>query len=166
MSSQSIGELARSRSLDYAGSPRKKKSAILDDFVSATGVGRKTAIPLLRDPPPIKPRPRGKPKARYGADVRAALELLWAASGHMCAKRLVPGLPGIIALMEAHKESLWNAQTREKLRIALPQIAPKRSRAWTGLWGANLFLGPVFPHQVFRRRPSATSIRSDLRSQR
>jgi len=115
MSSQSIGELARSRSLDYAGSPRKKKSAILDDFVSATGVGRKTAIPLLRDPPPIKPRPRGKPKARYGADVRAALELLWAASGHMCAKRLVPGLPGIIALMEAHKESLWNAQTREKL---------------------------------------------------
>ena len=55
MSSQSIGELARSRSLDYARSPRKKKIAILDEFVAATGVGRKTAITLLRDPPPVTP---------------------------------------------------------------------------------------------------------------
>jgi hypothetical protein len=115
MSSQSIGELARSRSLDYARSARKKKSAILDEFVAATGVGRKTAITLLRDPPPIIPRPRGKPKERYGTDVRAALELVWAASGHMCSKRLVPGLPGIIAMMETHKESLWSKQTKEKL---------------------------------------------------
>src|SRR5665213_327882 len=115
MSSQSVGELARSRSLDYARSLRKKKSAILDEFVAATGVKRKTAITLLRNPPPVKPRPRGRPKERYGPDVRAALEVLWADSGHMCSKRLVPGLPELIAMMEAHRESLWSEQTKEKL---------------------------------------------------
>jgi hypothetical protein len=129
MSSQSIGELARSRSLDYARSPRKKKIAILDEFVAATGVGRKTAITLLRDPPPVTPRPRGKPKERYGADVRAALELLWAASGHICSKRLVPGLPGIIAKMEAHKEPLWNQQTKEKLLKLSPSTCDRLLRA-------------------------------------
>ena len=129
MSSQSIGELAGSRSLDYARSPRKKKIAILDEFVAATGVGRKTAITLLRDPPPVTPRPRGKPKERYGADVRAALELLWAASGHICSKRLVPGLPGIIAKMEAHKEPLWNQQTKEKLLKLSPSTCDRLLRA-------------------------------------
>jgi len=115
MSSQSIGEFARSRSVDYCLSDRNKKGAILDEFVAATGVKRKTAITLLRNPPPVKPRPRGRPKKRYDADVRAALELLWADSGHMCSKRLAPGLAGIIAMMEAHKESLWSPQTKVKL---------------------------------------------------
>lgn len=128
MSSQSIGELARSRSLDYARSSRKRKGAILDEFVAATGVRRKTAITLLRDPPPVTPRPRGRPKERFGADVRAALELLWAASGHMCSKRLVPGLPGIIAMMEVHKESLWSEQTREKLLKLSPSTCDRLLR--------------------------------------
>ena len=115
MSSVGIGELARSRSVGYVRSSRKGKGAILDEFVAATGVNRKTAITLLRKPPPVKARPRGRPKARYGADVRAALELLWAVSGHLCSKRLVPGLPGLIASMEDHRESLWSAPTKEKL---------------------------------------------------
>ncbi len=115
MSTHGVGELARSRFSDYARSPRRKKSAILDEFVAATGVKRKTAITLLRKPPPVKARPRGRPQERYGADVRAALEVLWADSGHMCSKRLVPGLAGLIAMMEAHGESLWSEQTKEKL---------------------------------------------------
>jgi len=129
MSSQSIGELSRSRSLEYARSSRKRKGAILDEFVAATGVKRKTAIGLMRDPPPVKPRPRGKPKERYGADVRAALELLWAASGHMCSKRLVPGLPGMIAMMEAHRESLWNEQTKERLLKLSPATCDRLLKA-------------------------------------
>lgn len=129
MSSQSIGELARSRSLDYARSSRKKKSAILDEFVASTGVKRKTAITLLCDPPPVKARPRGKPSGRYGSDVRAALELLWAASGHMCSKRLVPGLEGLVGMMEAHKESLWNEQTKDKLLKLSPSTCDRLLKA-------------------------------------
>lgn len=129
MSSQAIGELARSRSLDYCRSSRSRKSAILDEFVSATGVKRKTAIGLLRNPPPVTVRPRGRPTRRYGADVRAALEMLWAVSGHLCSKRLVPGLPDLIASMEAHKETLWNGQTKAKLLKLSPATCDRLLRA-------------------------------------
>lgn len=129
MSSQGIGELARSRFVDYASSPRKKKSAILDEFVAATGVARKTAITLLRKPPPARARPRGRPVVRYGADVQAALELLWAVSGHLCSKRLVPGLGDLIASMEAHSESLWGESTREKLLKLSPSTCDRLLRA-------------------------------------
>lgn len=61
MSSKSVGELARCRSLDFFRSTRKRKGAILDEFVASTGIKRKTAICLLRDPPPMKPRSRGRP---------------------------------------------------------------------------------------------------------
>ena len=87
MSSGGLGELARSRSSDYCRCSRKQKGVVLDEFVAATGVKRKTAISLLRRPPPLKARPRGRPKRRYGPDVQAALELLWAISGHLCSKR-------------------------------------------------------------------------------
>lgn len=105
MSSRGIGELARSRSLDYARSSRKRKGTILDEFVAATGVKRKTAITLLRDPPPVKARPRGRPKKRYGPDVSAALEILWAVAGYICSKRFVPALPTLVALAQA--EGAW-----------------------------------------------------------
>ena len=129
MSSVGIGELARSRSVEYARSSRTRKGAILDEFVAATGVKRKTAITLLRKPPPVKALPRGRPEKRYGVDVQAALELLWAVSGHMCSKRLVPGLPGLVAMMEAHKESLWNERTKEKLLKLSPATCDRLLRA-------------------------------------
>lgn len=115
MGSFSRKELARARSLDYARASKSVKSAMLDEFVSATGVSRRTASELLCRPPSLLALPRGRPKQRNGADVRAALEVLWATSGHMCSKRLTPGLAGLIAMMEAHKESLWSEQTKEKL---------------------------------------------------
>ncbi len=115
MSSKSIGELARSRSLEYVRSSRKRKGAILDEFVSATAVNRKTAIVLLRKPPPIKARPRGRPTPRYGPDVAAALEMLWAADGFICSKRLVPALPLLIKLTEA--EGAWGISEEVKAKL-------------------------------------------------
>jgi len=129
MSSQGIGELARSRFLDYAVSSRKKKGAILDEFVASTGVQRKTAITLLRKPPSVKSRARGRPKKRYGADVQSALEILWAVSGYLCSKRLVPGLPGLLAMMEVHKESLWSEPTKAKLLKLSPATCDRLLRA-------------------------------------
>jgi hypothetical protein len=115
MSVKGIGELARSRSLDYARSSRRKKGAILDEFVAATAVKRKTAIALLRKPPPVEPRPRGRPAPRYGADVAATLELLWAANGYICSKRLVPSLPLLIELVQA--EGSWGISEEVKAKL-------------------------------------------------
>lgn len=115
MSASARGELARSRSREYRRASRKRKTAMLDEFVAATGVTRKTAVAVLRDPPRERPAARGRPTKRYGADVQAALELVWAVSGHLCSKRLIPGLPQLLSMMEEHKESLWNEQTKEKL---------------------------------------------------
>ena len=129
MSALSRGELARARSIEYHRADRGRKSAILDEFVLATGVARKTAISLLRRPPTERAAARGKPGVRYGPDVRAALEMLWAVSGRICSKRLVPGLPHLIAMMESHGESLWNDHTREKLLKLSPATCDRLLRS-------------------------------------
>jgi hypothetical protein len=115
MSSKSIGELARSRSLDYVRSARKRKGEILDEFVAATGVKRKTAISMLRDPPPVRARPRGRPTKRYGPDVSAALEMLWAVDGYVCSARLVPALPLLVHLVVSEGSWGFSDGVREKL---------------------------------------------------
>lgn len=115
MSSKSIGELARCRTLDYIKASRLKKGIILDEFVAATGVRRKTAIVLLGNPPPAKPRPRGKPKKRYDSDVGAMLEVLWSVNGYICSKRLVPSLPLLISLMDSEGEWRCTEELKTKL---------------------------------------------------
>ena len=115
MSCRGIGELARSRSLDYARASRSRKGSILDEFVSATGVTRKTAITLLRNPPSVTPKPRGKPRKRYGPDVSAALEMLWAIDGYICSARLVAALPLLIELVEA--EGAWGFSEGVKAKL-------------------------------------------------
>jgi hypothetical protein len=129
MSASARGELARARSLEYRRGGRKKKSAMLDEFVSATGVARKTAIELLARPPGQKPRARGRPKTRYDADVQAALEMLWAVAGHICSKRLVPALGHLVAMMRDHNESLWTQTTEAKLLKLSPSTCDRLLRA-------------------------------------
>lgn len=115
MSVRSIGELARSRSAGYLRSSKKRKGAILDEFVLATGVTRKTAIALLRKPPALRACPRGRPGKRYGADVASALEWLWAANGYLCSERLVPSLPLMMDLAQAEGSWGFSEAVREKL---------------------------------------------------
>src|SRR5882724_8824043 len=129
MSASARGELARVRSLEYKRAGRKVKSGILDEFVSATGLARKTAIGLLAHPPAQKSKPRGRPAKRYGPEVRSALEILWAVSGYICSKRLVPGLPGLIAMMRTHKESVWSESTEAKLLTLSPATCDRLLKA-------------------------------------
>ena len=73
------------------------KELILDEFVAATGYARNYAIRLLNHPAEQKltitrPRP-----PHYGPDVQHALHLAWTAANHICAKRLVPFLPTLVA---------------------------------------------------------------------
>ena len=115
MSASARGELAISRSLEYGRASKKRKSAILDEFVQATGVNRKTAIGLLRKPPSVRPKPRGRPKKRYGTDVAAALEMLWAVDGHVCSERLVAALPLLVELAQAEGQWGFSEEVKAKL---------------------------------------------------
>ena len=115
MSASARGELARARSKEYLESDRGAKSALLDEFVAATGVNRKTAMRLLNEPPLIAVRPRGRPKKRYGTDVAAALELLWPLTGYACSKRLAPFLPSLIGMLESSRECPFSDSVKAKL---------------------------------------------------
>jgi transposase InsO family protein len=94
----------------YRAAMKVEKGAILDEFCRTTGYHRKAAIRLLagsRRPP--RPRPRAR---RYGAEVAAALAQVHAAAGGICAKRLVPFLPELVARLERHGELALDPQTR------------------------------------------------------
>ena len=73
-----------------------QRSAILDEFVAATGYERKYAIRLLlgpiHPPEPIR-RPRA---AHYLSEVQQALTIARTAANGICGKRLVPFLPELV----------------------------------------------------------------------
>ncbi|MGE0495650.1 MAG: DDE-type integrase/transposase/recombinase, partial [Vulcanimicrobiota bacterium] len=81
-----------------------QKTAILNEFVLATGYARKYAIRLLNKPVPNSaPSAIRRPRARtYGPEVEAALAIAWAASNYICAKRLIPFLPELVRSLERH----------------------------------------------------------------
>lgn len=103
----------------YAASGRVAKGVILDEFVALTGLHRKHAIRLL-GPGGAERRPRGKPKARYGPEVKEALALLWEASDRVCSKRLKPMIPILLPALERHGQLAPNME----LRTALLTISP------------------------------------------
>jgi len=128
MSISARRELASSQSQSYRKASRKDKSRMLDSFVEATGMNRKYAMQALRNPVAKAPR-KGKRPEHYAPDVRAALEVLWAVAGHICSKRLVPGLAGLIAMMEAHHESLWSESAKVKLLKLSPSTCDRLLKA-------------------------------------
>ena len=75
---------------------RDDKRRLLDEIVAVTGMHRKAAIRLLRRTPAAAPSARpGRPR-RYGADIAAAAEVLWQASGRIGAHRLHPFVPELL----------------------------------------------------------------------
>lgn len=65
------------------------KQRILDEFVALTGYNRKHTIRVLGRHE-TKPRSDRRHTARYGAQVREALVVLWEASDRLCLRRLKP----------------------------------------------------------------------------
>jgi len=87
----------------YQQAGHRQKSLILDEFVAATGYARKYAIRLLTRPPLPAPEAIRRPRApQYGAAIQAALEVAWAATNFVGAKRLVPFLPTLVPVLERH----------------------------------------------------------------
>jgi len=99
----------------YREARRARRAGILDEFVAATGYARKYAIRLLAGPTPApgpirRPRPR-----RYGRAVQEALAVAWAAANFICAKRLVPFLPELVASLERHGHLALAGEVRAQL---------------------------------------------------
>ena len=120
----------------YQDATGTHKSQILDEFVAATGYTRKYAIRLLSAPPPIRPISRPRPR-RYGNEVRDALSLAWAAANYVCAKRLVPFLPELVASLERHGHLSLDETTRRRCSASVQRpptdsctlCGPRTSRA-------------------------------------
>jgi hypothetical protein len=81
----------------YEQADRTQKRQLLDEIVAVTHMHRKAAIRLLRRPQRIAPFPRraGRPRM-YGAEIAAAAEILWQASGRIGAHRLHPFVPELL----------------------------------------------------------------------
>jgi hypothetical protein len=103
----------------YLASGKTAKSAILDEFVAVTGLHRKHAIRLL-SVKNVSPRPRGRPRTRYGRAVAEALVLLWEASDRVCSKRLKVMIPTLLLALERHGQ----IAVEETVRAALLSVSP------------------------------------------
>jgi len=125
MSYQAKRELLAQIAPRYREAYGKHKSIILDEFVAATGYDRKYAIRLLAKPvTPPGPIRRPRPP-RYGAAVREALAVAWAATNYICAKRLVPFLPELITVLETHGHLCLPSDVRSQLLSISPATADR-----------------------------------------
>src|SRR5712691_3025832 len=125
MSYQAKRELLLQIAPRYREASSRLKEVILDEFVAATGYARKYAIRLLNHPSDQKltiarPRP-----PHYGPEVQQALHLAWTAANHICAKRLVPFLPTLVASLERHGHLHLSEQGRADLLAMSPATADR-----------------------------------------
>jgi hypothetical protein len=130
MSFQARHELVALVAGRYREATGHHKSAILDECVAVTGSARTYAIRLLSRPTalPVGPIRRQRPR-RYGEEAQAPLEVAWAAAKEICAKRLVPFLPEVVAALERHGHLTVSSQARAKLLQISPATADRLLRA-------------------------------------
>jgi hypothetical protein len=153
MSHQSRRELLAQVTPRYREADHPQKTLILDEFLASTGYARKYAIKLLTAPVVPPATPISRPRARsYGAEVQEALVTAWAAANFICAKRLVPFLPELVAALERHGHLSLSNETRIQLLAMSPATAdrilqPRRQEA--GLRGIGTTkAGTLLKHQV------------------
>jgi len=116
MSFQAKRELLAQIGPRYREASHAQRSVILNEFVAATGYARKYAIRLLAQPLPPALSPIKRPRARhYGKAVQDALLSAWAAANYICAKRLVPFLPDLVAALERHGHLTLSDEVRTQL---------------------------------------------------
>ena len=119
MSFRTKRELAVRIAPRYREVSRKEKTAILDEFIAATGYSRKYALRLMANPPIVADAIR-RPRSRsYGPEVQDALATAWGAANFICAKRLIPFLPELVATLEQHGHLVL----RDDVRSALLEVS-------------------------------------------
>jgi hypothetical protein len=85
------------RQYQSASAPEKKQ--LVTHFVASTGYVRKYAVWVLNHAEEVL-QTADPSRQRYGPEVQQSLELAWETLNRICAKRLVPFLPDIIASLE------------------------------------------------------------------
>jgi hypothetical protein len=129
MSFQAKRELLAQVALRYCEAMPRQKQHILDEFVATTGYARKYAIRLLSQPSIATPGPIKRPRERrYGPAVVEALTVAWAAANYVCAKRLVPFLPELVAALERHGHLALTEEVRVQLLTLSPATADRLLR--------------------------------------
>ena len=114
------------------------KTVILDEFVAATGYARKYALRLLKHPVEPKLTIQRSRAPHYGPEVQEALRLAWTSANQICAKRLIPFLPTLVASLERHGHLHLTEQCRTQLlsmsaATADRLLGPVRTQAPRGL---------------------------------
>ena len=153
MGFQSGRELLGRVGMRYREACGAHKAAMLDEFVASTGYARKYAIRLLGQPGVPAATAIARPRAPfYGTDVQEALRLAWLAANRVCAKRLVPFLPDLVASLERHGHLSLSDAARAQVLGVSPATAdrllrPPRDRGRVrGL--STTKAGSLLTHQV------------------
>lgn len=87
----------------YAQAERRMKGQLLDEMETVTGLDRKTLIRLMHSNLARTPRSRERGET-YGAEVDAALRIIYESADGICAERLTPNLVWWAERLAAHDE--------------------------------------------------------------
>jgi hypothetical protein len=130
MTRHSIKEYAQAIRMRYEKGSRKLKVRILDEFVAATRLHRKSAIRLLsrREEVTGKSR-RGRPKV-YSVDTVKALKVIWEASNGLCSKRLRPFLQELTRVLRTKGELWITDETATELGHLSASTIDRITRRW------------------------------------
>lgn len=114
MTRKTIHEYMQGLRPRYLAASRQGKRTILEEFCATTAYHRKSAIRLLRQGA-TEPKGRRGRRRTYGQELGEPLKTLWEAADCICAKRLAPFLPDLLASLEQHGEIRLEAATRQLL---------------------------------------------------
>jgi hypothetical protein len=149
----------------YQKTSKKKKGAILDEFIALTGYNRCYASYLLKNHGrkvwinnkvivvgDIHKRHKRQRQRTYGEDVLKALKQIWVIMDCICGKRLRPMLKEMLTILQRHKEIKVIGETKKKLlRISASTIDRilKSERKKYELKGSSLTKpGTLLKHQI------------------
>lgn len=112
----------------YQQASSAQKTLLLDAFVEWTGYTRKPAIKLLNHGGQEQQTIQRQRQHQYGQEVQQALFLAWKVAHYVCAKRLLPSLPTLVALLERHGHLHLAEEERRQLLAMSVSIAERYLR--------------------------------------
>ena len=99
----------------YQQASPAQKTLLLDSFVEWTGYTRKYAIELLNHGEQGQETIQRRRQPQCRPPVQQALLLAWKATHYVCAKRLLPSLPSLVALLEGQGRLQLTEEERRQL---------------------------------------------------
>ena len=130
MTRRSILEYAQAIRTRYLKEGKEGKAKILDEFVQATGLHRKSAIRLLnREAGSGGGKRRGRPR-RYATEVVAALKVAWETGDCLCSRRLQPFLPELVRVLKTKGELSLTEEVENQLGRLSASTVDRITRRW------------------------------------